>query len=45
MYSCWWKHGRSLPCRESHCRTETFDKLQILKAEYCDSVTADKFYD
>lgn len=31
--------------QEAHCRTETFDKLQILKAEYCDSVTADKFYD
>ena len=31
--------------QEAHCRTETFDKLQILKAEYCDSVTAKKFYD
>ena len=31
--------------QEAHCRTETFDKLQILKAEYCDSVTANKFYD
>lgn len=29
--------------QQAHCQTETFAKLQALKAQYCDSVTIDKF--
>ena len=30
-------------CQEAHTRTVTFGKLQGLKAQYCKSVTIDKF--
>ena len=29
--------------QQAHCRTETFAKLQALKAQFCDNVTIDKF--
>lgn len=29
--------------QEAHCQTETFAKLQALKAEYCETVSIDKF--
>lgn len=29
--------------QQRHCGTETFAKLQALKAEFCDTVTIDKF--
>ena len=29
--------------QQAHCQTESFAKLQALKAQYCDSVTIDKF--
>ena len=29
--------------QQAHCQTEVFAKLQALKAEYCESVTIDKF--
>lgn len=29
--------------QEAHCQTDIFAKLQALKADYCDSVTIDKF--
>ncbi len=29
--------------QQAHCQTETFAKLQALKARFCDSVTIDKF--
>lgn len=29
--------------QEAHCQTEIFAKLQALKAQFCDSVTIDKF--
>lgn len=29
--------------QEAHCQTETFAKLQTLKAEYCETVSIDKF--
>lgn len=29
--------------QEAHCQTDVFARLQVLKAQYCDSVTIDKF--
>ena len=29
--------------QKAHCETEIFAKLQALKAQYCDTVTIDKF--
>ena len=29
--------------QQAHCQTETFAKLQALKAQFCDNVTIDKF--
>ena len=29
--------------QQAHCQTETFAKLQALKAEYCTGVSIDKF--
>ena len=29
--------------QQAHCQTETFAKLQTLKAQFCDNVTIDKF--
>ena len=31
--------------QQAHCQTETFAKLQALKAQFCDSVNIDKFND
>ena len=31
--------------QQAHCQTEVFAKLQALKAEYCETVTIDKFGD
>ncbi|MBQ9009018.1 MAG: antibiotic biosynthesis monooxygenase [Clostridia bacterium] len=39
LVECW----QSPEDQEAHCRTETFARLQELKARYCESVEIDKF--
>ena len=37
------EHWESQAHLDAHCSTETFAKLQALKAEYCENVAVNKF--
>lgn len=41
LVETWTSHA----LQKAHCETEMFAKLQALKAQFCDSVTIDKFDD